>query len=152
MTKDLKLTIELVPSSAWFNNLRMLLKPYMWDRIRKKVYTKYDYKCGICGAGGKLDCHEVWEYDDKKKIQKLTNLIALCQNCHNVKHIGLSELRGSNGEVDMDKLIKHFMDVNDCGRSTFLEHKRKAYEVWEERSRHEWNLDLRDCNNHLLKQ
>lgn len=90
----MKLTIELVPSTSWFSNLRSLLSSEEWDKIRRGCYKNANYKCEICsGVGPKhpVECHETWEYDEKQGIQKLIGLIALCPSCHEVKHVGLEE-------------------------------------------------------------
>jgi len=147
MAKKLKLEIELVPASSWNNNLRNLLKPQMWENLRKEVYRKYNYKCAICGAGGQLHAHEAWEYDDKNRIQKLVNLIALCSKCHAVKHIGLAGIRASDGKLNYEKLINHFMKINNCNREVFEKHQIKAFKKFEERSRYEWQLDLNNLIN-----
>jgi hypothetical protein len=59
MKKELKLTIELIPESAWGENLRKYLRKEIWEKIRKEVFRKANYKCSICGKRGKLHCHEV---------------------------------------------------------------------------------------------
>lgn len=142
MEQNLKLTIELVPASMWNNNLRSLLKKDMWDNLRKKVYKKYNYKCAICGSGGLLHCHEAWEYNDKNRIQKLKNIIALCSKCHAVNHIGHAGIQASKGKVNYENLVKHFMKVNNCDRLTFQKHLKLVTEKYEDRSKLEWQLDL----------
>ncbi|KKQ37909.1 MAG: hypothetical protein US53_C0006G0003 [Candidatus Woesebacteria bacterium GW2011_GWA1_37_7] len=139
---DLKLTIELVPSSSWNQNLRSLLKPQMWERLRKEIYKKFNYKCAICRSGGKLHAHEVWEYDDENHIQKLVDIIALCSKCHAVKHVGLAGIQASEGKLNFENLVKHFMKVNNCDRVTFEKHRDKAFNKFEERSRYDWSLDI----------
>lgn len=138
------LTIELVPSSAWQNNLRGLLKPSMWDEIRKKVYKKHNDRCLICKSKSRLHAHEVWEYDDKNHIQELKDIIPLCYLCHGVKHIGFSSLKGENTE----KFIKHFMKINKCDRITFQKHLKKETEKFSERSKYEWQLNLTNLNKY----
>ena len=56
-------------------------------------------------------CHEIFEFDDQKLIQKLTKLVALCPDCHMVKHIGLAEVNGN-----LKKATKHFMKVNKTSK------------------------------------
>ena len=76
-----KLTIELVPSTSWFNNVRSQVSAQEWDIIRHIVYAKANNICEICGGKGNkhaVECHEIWEYDDKEHIQKLIGMIALC--------------------------------------------------------------------------
>jgi len=141
-TEELKLTIELVPSTSWYSNLRKYLSKEDWDRIRRRTYAEYGYRCGICEAEGTLYCHEIWEYDDKQHIQRLVGLIALCKMCHHVKHIGLAEILSMEGKLDYEEVVFHFMKVNNCDKRTFEKHRERAFDEWYKRSQHEWRIDL----------
>ena len=134
----MKLTIELVPSSCWYSNLRNKVERFIWDDIRKKAYKEAGYRCAVCSANEKLFCHEVWEYDDAEHIQKLLGFIALCELCHMVKHIGYAGMFFKGYEA----LPGHFMKVNGCSFEDFKEHERLAWKVWEERSKHQWKCEL----------
>lgn len=138
----MKLNIELVPKTAWFKNLRNLVGNTRWDEIRKEVYKEYNYQCGICGTKGKISCHEIWEYEDVNKIQTLIGYLALCDDCHNIKHIGLSKIRAGRGELNLSLLIKHFMKVNNCSLDDFNKHCEEAFRIWRERSHFKWKLNL----------
>ena len=72
-----KLDFQLVPDGCWYTNLRSALPKETWDRVRKKAYARAGGRCMICGKAGRLEAHEVWEYDDKKHIQKLADVIAV---------------------------------------------------------------------------
>jgi 5-methylcytosine-specific restriction endonuclease McrA len=135
-----RLSVELVPSSAWQNNLRSILKPGMWEELRKKVYQKGNFKCAVCNSISILHAHEVWHFDDENKIQILSDVIPLCYMCHMVKHIGYGSLTG--GKQLNEKLIKHFMKVNKCERLDFQKHFKKVTGKFNERSNYEWQLDL----------
>lgn len=137
-----------MPASSWNQNLRSILKPKMWEELRKRVYKRFDVKCAICDSKGRLHAHEVWKYDDKNYIQKLTDILALCTLCHAVKHIGHAGIQANKGKLDYEKLVKHFIKVNNCDRETFEKHKKQAFKKFEERSRYEWTLNLRS----LLKR
>lgn len=136
-----KLTIELVPRSLWQVNLRKSMPRSAWDKLRKKTYAEYGYRCGICGADARLNCHEIWGYDDKKRIQKLRGFIALCDLCHHVKHLGRASQLARQGSLDMEKVIEHFMEVNGCDRKTFDQQKKEAKAQWEKRSQSPWECD-----------
>lgn len=142
VSDNLRLEIELVPKSSWYDNLRKHTSKENWDRIRKDAYAKYGYRCGICGADAELNCHEIWEYDNENQIQKLKGFIALCDMCHHVKHIGLAGILASEGKLDYEKVIEHFMRVNNCDRATFEEHCERAFDEWRRRSKHQWQVDL----------
>lgn len=138
--KDPKLTIELVPKSCWFSNVRSCVSKSDWDKLRKSTYRAAGYKCEVCGDKGPkwpVECHEVWNYDDKHKIQKLERMIALCPSCHEVKHIGLANVRGRYG-----KAVKHLAKVNGWTEEQADHYARSAFNVWAERSDWKWELDL----------
>lgn len=147
---NLKLTIELVPTTSWYCNLRKVLPLEAWDKLRHQVYAQYNHQCGICGQQGILNCHELWQYDDLKYIQTLTGFIALCKMCHHIKHIGLANILADRGELNYEMLIRHFMGVNNCDRLTFTKHRQKAFDEWERRSEHEWQVDLNDFKKYLI--
>ena len=148
---DFKLKIDLVPSTSWYNNLRKAVSKSKWDKIRKKAYSDYGYKCGICDAEGRLSCHEIWIYDDENHIQKLEGFIALCTMCHHVKHIGFAGILAQQGKLDYGKVIAHFMSVNKCDYEDFEEHREKAFEIWKTRSENEWNVELGEYENDVKR-
>lgn len=142
MAKTLKLTIELVPSTAWYKNLRNAMPKSSWEKIRREVYAQYKYQCGICSVSGILHCHELWIYDDQKHMQKLNGFIALCRLCHLVKHIGFANVLAQDGKINFETVVDHFMRINGCDRKTFEKHKSEAFELWKRRSLYQWKLDL----------
>lgn len=138
--KNIKLTIELVPETCWVSNVRTCVSERDWDRIRKASYKVAGNKCEICKGQGPthpVECHEVWAYDDKTRIQKLERMISLCPSCHRVKHFGLSQLRGL-GQITLSHLAK----INEWDLTKAHLYTVWAMEVWEERSGKTWRLDL----------
>lgn len=140
--EDLKLTIELVPSTSWGNNVRSAVPRSAWDKLRRKTYADYGHKCGVCGAQARLNCHEIWRFDDRKHLQMLVGFIGLCDMCHHVKHLGEAGLLAAEGKLDYEKVRQHYMRVNACDRQTFEAHKAAAFGQWRERSGTEWTVDL----------
>ena len=117
----LKLAIEPRPSSTWGITLANLLPKKEWDEIRFDCYREADYQCEICeNVNDKLHCHEVWGFDDRKKIQKLLTIICLCILCHDVKHFGRSSQVYDKKRVE--KLIIHWCKVNDKTKADFQKH------------------------------
>jgi len=135
-----RLTIELVPETSWYNNVRALVDEPTWDRIRRQVYRQARYRCELCGGRGPqhpVECHEVWRYDDLTRTQVLARMIALCPACHEVKHFGLANLRGKGA-----KARAHLMGVNDWTARQVDAYIEAAFRVWEHRSQGLWTLDL----------
>lgn len=138
----MKLTIELVPATTWYSNLRNQLAREDWDKIRKRAYVDAGHQCAICHAKSKLSCHEIWAYDDTHHVQTLEGFLALCDNCHMIKHIGFANIQASQGLLDMELLIRHFMTVNSVSREAFEQHRDESFALWERRSKHHWRTDL----------
>jgi hypothetical protein len=151
MMKKLKLTIELVPSTSWYNNVRSNVSSDKWDIIRKKCYGEAGNVCEICKKTGKeqgfnhaVECHEIWQYDDTLHTQTLTGLISLCPWCHKVKHTGLAIMNGE-GELVQKQLMKvnHMSedDMNEYVKDAFIEHR--------DRSKYEWIVDVSYVDEYL---
>jgi len=139
---DLKLKIELVPQTARIYSIRREVSPETWNFIRQMCYQKYSNRCGICGIEGKpLECHEMWDYHEDTCMQKFGGLIALCPDCHDVKHIGMAHIKAGNGLLDFDELIRHFCKVNQCTEKEYKQHFKDATEEYERRSKIKWNFD-----------
>jgi len=134
------LTIELVPRTSWFTNLRSELSKESWDVLRRKSYQKASYHCEICGGQGDkwpVECHEIWNYNDEKKEQKLEGLTSLCPSCHEVKHIGYAEIRGRYQEA-----LEHLAEVNEWTLEEAEKYIKEQVALWKERSKYDWTLDL----------
>ncbi|WP_411178941.1 HNH endonuclease [Klebsiella variicola] len=135
-----RLTIELVPRSCWFDNVRSAVSSTDWKRLRQQTARRAGWKCQVCGGKGPrwpVECHEIWHYDDDRQCQTLTGLIALCPSCHEVKHMGFSELRGKK-----DEAVAHLALVNGWSLQGAFDYVDEAFDVWQERSRHAWQLDI----------
>lgn len=137
--EKLKLDFELVPDSCWKINLRSILPPAHWNFIKAQTKLEQNNTCAKCGKKtSKLDCHEVWEYDREKKVQKLVGVIGVCRDCHEVIHIGLTSLKGKE-----DKASEHFMKVNNC---SYAEYRKALGRANEENALnnkvYEWQLDI----------
>lgn len=142
-----RLTIELVPSSCWYSNVRSNVPRSHWDIIRKKVYALADYMCEVCGGVGKrhpVECHEVWQYDDTNRMQTLKRMIALCPGCHEVKHIGRASRIGR-----LANAIDHIMHVNSWDVEAAERYIAYQFDIWKKRSQHEWKLDIRALSGYI---
>lgn len=149
---SLKLIIDLVPETCWYKNLRKQMRPSQWDKLRRKVYADAGHVCQICEAGGKLNCHEMWAYDDKKCVQKLVGFQAICSMCHHVHHFGLAQILASQGHLQLNAVIEHFMTVNNVNREAFEAHKTEAFTLWRQRSQRQWQTDLGEWSSLVLQR
>lgn len=139
-----KLTVEVIPKTCHYSNVRTNVKPKEWDTIRHISYEKAGNKCEICGQTGieqgykhNVECHEIWKYDDKKKVQKLIGLISLCPLCHQVKHIGRAMAMGRQNIA-----FAHIKMVNKWNDIQLAQHIDEAFLINKGRSQHIWTLDI----------
>lgn len=116
----------------------------------------------------RLECHEVWDYDDAMRVQRLSELVALCTRCHQVKHWNWASTGRSFREGRLIKggpwrgvwtdeqkfalhraynphhyfLEDHFMWVNNCDLKRLVEHVEEAADLCYRRSLREWNVEF----------
>lgn len=142
--KNFPLTIELVPKTCWYSNVRSNVSIQEWDKIRKKCYSIANNKCEVCGDNGRnqgvkhfVECHEIWKYNDEKKEQILIGLIALCPYCHKTKHVGLAQMKG-----EINIVINQLMKVNKMTKSEALNYIRECFDIWGIRSMYQWTLNI----------
>lgn len=144
-----KILIELVPKYCQFSNIRSTVTTKQWDKLRRISYEKADNRCEICFEKGKdqgfrhdVECHEIWLYDDKRKIQFLVALISLCPLCHMIKHIGRASAIGKQGEC-----FAHMEKVNKWTHKQIVEHMAESYLIQKQRSKIKYKLNLDALNS-----
>lgn len=142
--KKPKLTIELIPTTSAYKNVRTILPKKEWDRLRKESYAKAKFKCQICSDIGtnqgyrhKLECHEIWGYQNDG-IQYLKELISLCPLCHQVKHIGRAIAIGKK-----KKVFEHLAKINKWSKQDVENYVGFCFQVHKERSKIKWKLNLK---------
>jgi hypothetical protein len=144
------LTIELVPKTAWYRNVRSHVSKDEWDALRSVVFERAGRSCEVCGGKGDrwpVECHEVWHYDDAQYVQTLVRMIALCPQCHEVKHLGLASVRGKH-----EQALRHLAHVNGWSVSDARLYLEASLEQWSRRSQHQWTLDISYLDQFKLHQ
>lgn len=141
-TKTYKLNFDFIPEESWRYNLRHILSPKAWDVVRRDAYKRANYHCRICGRGDcRLEAHEKWSFDEKKHIQRLDDVLALCHDCHATIHYQRTAL--CDGEEGAARAQAHFMQVNECTQSDFHAALKSAAKRHEKLNAVEdWQLDL----------
>ncbi len=147
--KDM-ISVELIPRNSWGSNLRTLLRPATWDRLRKACYEKAGHVCEICGDTGHsqgrnhaVEAHEKWEYDDLQMVQRYRGLIALCPRHHEIMHLGRALATGRGGRA-----IQLLAKTNNWSMEEAFQHANHAMMLHGIRSmRGEWKLDLQELSN-----
>lgn len=107
------------------------------------VYERVGHTCEACGATQDreaqiwIEAHERWHYDEKRLVQSLRRLVALCTPCHESTHFGLATVRGNE-----DRAAAHLATVNKWDTQQVNAHITQAFSVWKQRSSRSWELDL----------
>jgi len=144
----------------WGKNVRAVVSIQVWQTLRWnlgatwdkpfmplfRIADGFDRRCNaMCsGCGLKQDgmeLHEVWDYDEVKHIQRLADLITLCNKCHLVMHLGRA-MKVGHGEI----ALAHLASVNGWAMSKAQRHAAEAMETWRRRSQFSYTLDFRFLN------
>lgn len=140
----LRLAMSFVPFDCRNMNLHRILgrNSKIWRKLRNDVYGDTNGKCEICSTSSpRLECHEVWQYDDFRNIQKLERLIAICFLCHRAIHFNNSYLWMENNAYE--NVVSHYMEVNQIDRKTMIEHEEAANWIYNARGEAgAWTVDF----------
>lgn len=149
MARRLKLRLDLVPLPLHGRNLRSKTEGIgegRWKRLRLFAIEQCGGKCVICGGADMLNGHEVWKYEEKKRVglATLVRVDAVCRTCHNVSHWGMTRILIQLGVIKHDThmlLRRHFRKVNGCLQADFDRHIQRSFSEWRRRSDKRWNIN-----------
>ena len=143
MVKAGPFNIELVPATSWGKSLYKLthtrISRRYWDDIRARELRRAGSKCEICGDSSTgLTCHEKWEYDETRHIQKLVGYEITCRDCSNVLYLG----RASTDEFLWKAAVKQFTYVTGLKEKDLKAVFDRVMDEWNERSHVSWHIDI----------
>lgn len=144
-----RIKFSLIPQSAFGHNIRAINQTE-WDRISLFIRSHSNGICAICGEQvdiERMDAHEVWKWDKKKRKQVLQNIIPICKECHHTIHIGFTihEL----GDVAYRKCLGHYCKLNQCSEKRALKDLQKANIKQMKRSTIYWKMDISNLDSIL---
>lgn len=132
------LYVDLVPRSSWGQNLRAVMGKDEWRQLSSAVALRCNKRCQACGVEkARIECHERWDYDLVSGIQSLRRLVGLCSSCHRATHFGFAQSIGRGGQA-----LAQLQKINQWRIEEAVNHVRKAFETWEDRSRVSWIVDF----------
>lgn len=73
-------------------NPRTIRGKEWWDVVRRETYPLHDYHCFACDVhqldtrSQRLDAHECYNYNYKRKRAYFVEVVALCRDCHMFIH------------------------------------------------------------------
>jgi hypothetical protein len=142
--EKIKLCPQLVPAPLWgVSAYRLLKNGTKWKSIRSDRIAAAQERCEVCGNkpsplhGNPLTCHEVWDYDDKKKIATLVGLRVHCSDCDAAVHIGRTAQYGG-AEAAVAQIAK----VNKVSKEDAVGMVVEAMSLWKARSAKKWRVTV----------
>ncbi len=128
-----RLTLEIIPTSLHGKSPRTVLGRAWWDRTRKQHFAAVGNRCEICGGVGDrypVEAHERYEYDEtcRPPCQRVTGLIALCPDCHSVKHLFRTQAvaRERNDPTILLRALDHLGRVNGWTKEEVTAYVKEA--------------------------
>jgi len=122
---DFKIKMEAIPSSTTKYNLARILPKKDWNKIRQETKEKYINKCGICKTSDtRLNCHEIWIFDDINITQTLKECISLCNLCHCGIHPTMTSKLSEEGRININSVIENFTEINKCNKQSYYEYQK----------------------------
>jgi hypothetical protein len=142
---------QLVPASAFNQNLRAILSKKNWQDFRQACLAKHGAVCAFCAAKPKsLDCHEIWQYEvdevDGICVQRLMEVLPLCKKCHQVCHIGFWSLKGP-----IEPIISHMAKVRKIAYSAAQAEIGAAFQTHSKLSDYNFILNIEAAANYITK-
>lgn len=145
-TKKLKskLPLSLIPISTHGQRLSGdLIEQWQWDRIRRWAYQRAGYRCEACGGIGAehpVEAHEYWRFDDKRRIQILDRVVALCPLCHRTVHLwGMDK---QYGVEKTQECIEHLAKLNGWDWMTVQQYVEQETAICAERCEHVYTVNI----------
>lgn len=106
-------------------NLRSIVAPSEWDRIRRAAYALHGDCCWACGErkrgigptgrrNGDLFGHECFEFDYARGEGRIVEVVAICSDCSDYIHIGRIRMLIQEGvlpETEFDRISEHGSEI-----------------------------------------
>ena len=147
----MKIKFQVIPERCRGRNLHSdeIISAGKWKEISNKVRAASKGKCHCCGKLfdlREMNAHEVWEFDEVRGIQRLADIIAVCDKCHQTIHYHylFSGQRITARERDEFICKAHYMEVNHCSLYSVelaIDEALKAYRRLNQ-LQIEWKLDI----------
>jgi hypothetical protein len=122
--------------------------PNRWKKVSMEVRDRFkneegNHVCQICGNELPTQCHEVWEYgfnEEGTPIMKMIGMEALCQFCHEIKH--LNQQDGFKEEEYIDMLLQIYALRNEITIEKAHEEYKQELMFMEKKKDIKYQLDL----------
>jgi len=140
--RHLRVPMAPLPAGSWYRDLARALPTTEWHQLQAYALRRAEQRCSVCGAGGHLQVDGDWEFNDRKRVQRLVGLSALCQLCYLARHVDQAEAMAKQGRLGLERVVRHFRELNRCSLKTYEDHRREVLHTWNRRSMKTWKVDL----------
>lgn len=130
-------SVDCVPESAWFANLRSMIPTSQWKALSAYVRHRNHDQCEFCGSNEKTEAHERWLFDEKTGRQKLMRIMCLCKMCHLSVHIGVATELGFREDAE-----KHIFATTGWTKKDLVKHLEDGSGRWQTISKMPWTQDV----------
>lgn len=90
---------QAIPLPLHGVNPRSIMSRAAWDVMRREIYARHGHRCAACGTPSRaaiilqrLEAHERFEIDFRKREMRLIGMEPLCHACHRFVHGGLMQV------------------------------------------------------------
>lgn len=111
--------------------------------MSRGVRQRADWRCEICGGpedstqNRYLSCHERWDWQEARGVQRLARLMALCVACDAVTHLGRYLIHHDDDSVPR----AHLAAVRGWTEEQAASHMKQAWDLWRQRPNITWEMD-----------
>lgn len=146
--------LSLIPKNIWYINLRTMLSVDEWNIISKRIRVEQEYTCFCCKVSLNelkstkyFHAHEMWWFDDTKKIVDLKAILCVCWKCHESMHLGFASVKNNYKQA-----FGHLMKVNKWNYETANIYVESSFEKWSQNSNIDWKFNISSFENILTEQ
>ena len=163
---------DLIPTTSWFNNVRKCVARSSWDKLRRQVYERVDYRSECCNTDCKNRApYEGDEFEETQITPAADELNGTAElNRWNTVQLEAHERWSFDNESKTQKLerlvalchrchtathlgladlrglkqlaLKHMMKVNKWNEEQLKRHNEEQTSLWRERNNIKWNLNI----------
>ncbi len=133
--------LGLIPTSAWGSAGRTGIPPEAWGVVRRACYARAHHRCEACGANGRLEAHEWYQWDDARGIQRLGRIAAACPTHHAAVHLGRTRSLSGSDRAAREALAE-LAQANGWSVPQAALYARHELALCAARSKRRWTLDL----------
>lgn len=129
-----------ISNQSWFTSTSLHCSKRYWEQIGILLKGFHGCQCAVCDVQkteDEIDIQELWQFDDKRKIQKLVCYYPICINCQDHSFMP-SEL----DDDELQSFVQFFKDINGWSVEQSKDHIQNALSLKKSRDQSDWIVDV----------